>query len=117
MQVNALNFFYRKKKVPDLLLATIEPLEGLPVIGRSCLIHVFVTRPKQHARGELNACFVSDSLPFIEYDIYKQLVNKLRVNGMNAILGLKVRCYLFIYSSCYCYQCYAIIKKELYKRR
>lgn len=81
---------HRKKKVPDLLLATIEPIEGLPAVGRSCLIHVFVTRPKQHARGEMNACIVSDSLPFIEYDIYKQLVNKLKVNGMNALFGLKV---------------------------
>ncbi|XP_054270265.1 uncharacterized protein LOC128991428 isoform X2 [Macrosteles quadrilineatus] len=80
-----------KRKVPDLLLATVEPLEGLPVIGRTCLIHVCVTRPKQHARGELNACVVSDSLPFIEYDIYKQLVNKLKVNGMNAVFGLKTQ--------------------------
>lgn len=73
-----------------MLLATIEPPEGLPVVGRSCLIHVFVTRPKAHARGEMNACVVSDSLPFIEYDIYKQLVNKLKVNGMNSVFGLKV---------------------------
>ncbi|XP_046671319.1 C2 domain-containing protein 5, partial [Homalodisca vitripennis] len=81
----------KKQQVPDLMLATIEPPEGMSVIGRSGLVHAFVLRQKQHVRGEMNACTVSDHLPFIQFDVYKQLVNKLRVNGMNAVFGLKIQ--------------------------
>ncbi|OLY79578.1 C2 domain-containing protein 5 [Smittium mucronatum] len=38
---------------------------------------------------EIYAAFISDSLPFIQYDIHRQLLYKLSVHGMNAIFGLK----------------------------
>lgn len=41
-------------------------------------------------KGENNAREVSDALPFMEYEIHRQLLNKLKVKGMNAIFGLKV---------------------------
>ena len=40
-------------------------------------------------KGESNAKEISDSLPFIEYELHRQLYNKLKVKGMNAIFGLK----------------------------
>ncbi len=46
-------------------------------------------RLKRDLKGENNAKEISDALPFLEYEIHKQLVNKLKVKGMNAIFGLK----------------------------
>ena len=40
--------------------------------------------------GENNAKEISDKLPFIEYEVHRQLINKLKVKGMNAIFGLKM---------------------------
>ncbi|XP_075226369.1 C2 domain-containing protein 5 isoform X2 [Lycorma delicatula] len=81
----------RKKMVPDILLATIEPPEGLPLTGRGCFLQAFEWRPKKDNRGELNAKEISDGLPFLEFEIHKQLLNKLHISGMNAIFGLKVQ--------------------------
>ncbi|XP_039297495.1 C2 domain-containing protein 5 isoform X4 [Nilaparvata lugens] len=80
----------KKKMVPDILLASIEPPEGLPIAGRGCFIQAFEVRPKGAGRGESNAKEISDGLPFMEFEINKQLVSKLRLSGMNAIFGLKI---------------------------
>ncbi|PVV04651.1 hypothetical protein BB560_000837 [Smittium megazygosporum] len=37
---------------------------------------------------EAYAAFISDALPFIQYDLHRQLLYKLSVYGMNAIFGL-----------------------------
>lgn len=42
-------------------------------------------------RGESNAKEISDGLPFLEYELHRILVSKLKIKGMNAIFGLKVR--------------------------
>jgi hypothetical protein len=34
---------------------------------------------------------VGESIPFAQYDIHRQLMYKLRVYGMNAIFGLKIK--------------------------
>ncbi|KAK3931805.1 C2 domain-containing protein 5 [Frankliniella fusca] len=81
----------RKGKVPDVLLTTMEPPEGLPVTGRGCLVQAYVCRPKRDTKGELNAKEISDGLPFLEYELHRMLLNKLKVKGMNAIFGLKVQ--------------------------
>lgn len=39
--------------------------------------------------GEAYAAHISDALPFIHYDLHRQLLYKLSVHGMNAIFGLK----------------------------
>ncbi|XP_034253611.1 C2 domain-containing protein 5 isoform X2 [Thrips palmi] len=81
----------RKGKVPDVLLTTMEPPEGIPVTGRGCLVQAYVCRPKRDTKGELNAKEISDGLPFLEYELHRMLLNKLKVKGMNAIFGLKVQ--------------------------
>lgn len=35
--------------------------------------------------------FVIQSLPFLEYELHKQLVNKLKVKGMNSLFRLKIQ--------------------------
>lgn len=81
----------RQGKVPDLLLSTIEPPEGALITGRGCLIQAHVFRIKRDSRGELNAMEISNGLPFLEYELNRSLINKLRVKGMNSIFNLKVR--------------------------
>ena len=77
-------------KVPDILLTTLEPVQGLEIVGQGALIQARVLRVKKDLKGENNAREVSDVLPFLEYEIHRQLVNKLKVKGMNAIFGLNV---------------------------
>ncbi|XP_047101853.1 C2 domain-containing protein 5 isoform X1 [Schistocerca piceifrons] len=77
-------------KVPDVLLTTIEPPEGLPTMGKGCFLQAYVCRPKRVLRGELNAKEISDGLPFLEYELHRLLLIKLKLAGMNSIFGLKV---------------------------
>lgn len=77
--------------MPDVLIATIEPPTHLGVTGRGCLIQARLCRVKRdESRGEQQAKEVSDGLPFLEYELHRQLINKLRIKGMNAIFGLRV---------------------------
>lgn len=78
-------------KVPDIILATIEMPEGIPITGRGCFLQSYVCRPKKDLKGELNAKEISESLPFLEYELHRLLVNKMKVKAMNTIFGLKVR--------------------------
>ncbi|KAJ2000713.1 hypothetical protein GGI04_004043, partial [Coemansia thaxteri] len=45
--------------------------------------------PDSKLSGEAYAAHISDALPFIHYDLHRQLLYKLSVHGMNAIFGLK----------------------------
>ena len=73
------------------MFTTIEPpVTQLSIVGRGCLLQAKVLRTKKDLKGESNAKEISDSLPFIEYELHRQLFNKLKVKGMNAIFGLKM---------------------------
>jgi uncharacterized protein YbjQ (UPF0145 family) len=41
--------------------------------------------------GEAKSTSVSESIPFAQYDIHRQLMYKLRIYGLNAIFGLKIQ--------------------------
>ncbi|KFB42167.1 AGAP001475-PA-like protein [Anopheles sinensis] len=75
--------------VPDVLITTIEVPEGMAVSGRGCLIQAHTCRMKRDLKSEANGKEISDALPFLEYELYKLLVNKLKIKGMNAIFGLR----------------------------
>lgn len=79
----------RRGKVPNVFLATIEIPESLQITGRGCLVQAQVCRQKRDLKGESNAKEISDGLPFLEYELYRVLINKMKVKGMNAIFGLK----------------------------
>lgn len=110
-----------QSKVPDILLASIELPAYLPTVGLGCLIQARVFRHKKDTRGEQCAKELSDvshsvhlmpskttfqsclpficsvcihlqqSLPFLEYEVHKQLLSKLKMKGMNALFGLNVQ--------------------------
>ncbi|CAH1785770.1 unnamed protein product [Owenia fusiformis] len=80
-----------KSKVPDVLFTTIEPPRELCVIGKGCLIQARICRVKKELKGETNAKEISDNLPFMEYELHKQLLSKLKIKGMNLLFGLKIQ--------------------------
>ncbi|XP_068256752.1 C2 domain-containing protein 5 isoform X3 [Nyctibius grandis] len=81
----------RKQKVPDVLFTTIDlPVEAM-VIGKGCLIQARLCRLKKKAQAEANATSISNLLPFMEYEVHTQLMNKLKLRGMNALFGLRIQ--------------------------
>ncbi|KAJ3119231.1 hypothetical protein HK100_000413, partial [Physocladia obscura] len=81
----------RKKFVPEIILSTIEPPAELDTIGKSVMVEAHVCRIKKSRVGESHAVVVSESMPFAQYDIHRQLLFKLRIQGLNAIFGLKIQ--------------------------
>ncbi|XP_049639738.1 C2 domain-containing protein 5 isoform X4 [Suncus etruscus] len=81
----------RKQKVPDVLFTTIDlPMDAM-VIGKGCLIQARLCRLKKKAQAEANATAISNLLPFMEYEVHTQLMNKLKLKGMNALFGLRIQ--------------------------
>eukprot|EP01105_Mastigella_eilhardi_P017862 TRINITY_DN4116_c0_g1_i2.p1 TRINITY_DN4116_c0_g1~~TRINITY_DN4116_c0_g1_i2.p1 ORF type:complete len:696 (-),score=189.71 TRINITY_DN4116_c0_g1_i2:202-2151(-) len=76
------------RQVPDVILSTTEPPSEVPVVGCGQFMEVRVCRTKQKSDGESAALQVSSMLPFLEYELNKQVVSKLKILGMNAVLGL-----------------------------
>ncbi|XP_060698974.1 C2 domain-containing protein 5 isoform X6 [Hemiscyllium ocellatum] len=81
----------RKQKVPDVLFTTIEPPLEAAVTGKGCLIQARLCRQKKKTQGEANATAISNLLPFMEYELHTQLMNKLKLRGMNALFGLRIQ--------------------------
>eukprot|EP00057_Strongylocentrotus_purpuratus_P014030 XP_011668504.1 PREDICTED: C2 domain-containing protein 5 [Strongylocentrotus purpuratus] len=81
----------QRSKVPDVLFTTIEPPPYLSYTGHGCSIQARVCRSKKKMQGEANAALISDALPFMEYELHRQMMNKLKVKGMNCLFGLKVQ--------------------------
>ncbi|KAF9095072.1 hypothetical protein BGX29_009198 [Mortierella sp. GBA35] len=79
----------KKKYVPEILLSTVEPPAELGVVGQSAFVEAHVCRAKKRKDGESNATIVSDAIPFVEYDLHRQLMYKLKIHGLNAIFGLR----------------------------
>ncbi|XP_062990813.1 C2 domain-containing protein 5 isoform X17 [Elgaria multicarinata webbii] len=81
----------RKQKVPDVLFTTIDlPMDAM-VVGKGCLIQARLCRLKKKAQAEANATSISNLLPFMEYEVHTQLMNKLKLKGMNALFGLRIQ--------------------------
>uniref|UniRef100_UPI00398E58CD C2 domain-containing protein 5 isoform X1 n=1 Tax=Pristiophorus japonicus TaxID=55135 RepID=UPI00398E58CD len=81
----------RKQKVPDVLFTTIEPPLEAAVTGKGCLIQARLCRQKKKTQGEANATAISNLLPFMEYELHTQLMNKLKLRAMNALFGLRIQ--------------------------
>jgi hypothetical protein len=81
----------RKKWVPEVILSTIEPPTSLPIKGKGVLLEARTGRTRKSAMGENDAVKLSGILPFLEYEIQRQLMLKLKVLGMNAVFGYESR--------------------------
>ncbi|XP_074533143.1 C2 domain-containing protein 5 isoform X3 [Halichoeres trimaculatus] len=81
----------RRQKVPDVLFTTIDLPSEASVTGKGCLIQARLCRLKKKAQGEVNATAISNLLPFMEYELHTQLMNKLKLRSMNALFGLQIQ--------------------------
>uniref|UniRef100_A0A6Q2X963 C2 domain-containing protein 5 n=1 Tax=Esox lucius TaxID=8010 RepID=A0A6Q2X963_ESOLU len=81
----------RRQKVPDVLFTTIDLPAEAAVTGKGCLIQARLCRTKKKAQGEVNATAISNLLPFMEYELHTQLMNKLKLRSMNALFGLRIQ--------------------------
>ncbi|XP_052008235.1 C2 domain-containing protein 5-like isoform X1 [Xyrauchen texanus] len=81
----------RRYKVPDVLFTTIDLPTEANITGKGCLIQARLCRTKKKAQGEGNATAISNLLPFLEYELHTQLMNKLKLRGMNALFGLRIQ--------------------------
>ena len=53
--------------VPEIIIATIDPPEGLSIIGRPKFIEARILKNKKKSKGAAQAISVSEKLFFIEY--------------------------------------------------
>ncbi|XP_077373148.1 C2 domain-containing protein 5 isoform X15 [Festucalex cinctus] len=84
-------YLCRRQKVPDVLFTTIDLPSDAAVTGKGCLIQARLCRLKKRAQGEVNATAISNLLPFMEYELHTQLMNKLKLRSMNALFGLHIQ--------------------------
>ncbi|CAI5707547.1 unnamed protein product [Peronospora effusa] len=77
----------RSKWVPEMMIASIEPPTGLAMMGKGTFIQARVCRQRKKGTGDVNATIVSDALPFLEYELYRQLIVKMKVLGVNAVFA------------------------------
>ncbi|XP_074977912.1 C2 domain-containing protein 5 isoform X21 [Caretta caretta] len=61
------------------------------VVGYSESTSIWLCRLKKKAQAEANATSISNLLPFMEYEVHTQLMNKLKLKGMNALFGLRIQ--------------------------
>ncbi|KAI9103092.1 hypothetical protein DFS34DRAFT_351995 [Phlyctochytrium arcticum] len=80
----------RRKHVPEVLLSTIEPPPDLETVGNGVLLEAHVCRHRK-PHGDARPVVVSEAIPFAQYDIHRQLMYKLRINGLNAVFGVKIQ--------------------------
>ncbi|XP_037306747.2 C2 domain-containing protein 5 isoform X11 [Pungitius pungitius] len=83
-------YLCRRQKVPDVLFTTINLPPEAAVTGKGCLIQARLCRLKKKAQGEVNATAISNLLPFMEYELHTQLMNKLKLRSMNSLFGLHI---------------------------
>jgi hypothetical protein len=79
----------RRKWVPETLLSTIEPPHKASIRGRGQLLEARVCRTRRSANGEADAVKISEVLPFVEFDLQRQIMLKLKVLGMNSAFGIR----------------------------
>lgn len=78
-----------RKTVPEILLATIDPPAGVGIIGSGQLVEAYDARMRK--KGEDPATQLAEAIPFLEFDLYKQLMNKMRMLGMNACFKVTLK--------------------------
>jgi hypothetical protein len=76
--------------VPDVIFSTVQPLPELETIGEGCFLRAIVTRNCKKATSEMSAKMISDYLPFMEYELHRQLLGKLKLKAMNMLYDLRI---------------------------
>lgn len=77
-----------RKYVPEMILSTAEVPPGVAVVGAGEFIQARTVLPRKHGVGKAAANSISSALPFLEYELHRQLTIKLGIMGMNAVFAL-----------------------------
>jgi len=80
------------KWVPEMLLASIEPPAGLAMMGKGTFIQARVCRQRRKGNGDVNATIVSDALPFLEYELYRQVCVAARARAVARAIEFELTC-------------------------
>jgi hypothetical protein len=81
----------KRKWVAETILSTTEPHPSLPIKGKGQFLEARMIRSRKSATGEVDAVKISDILPFVEYELQRQIMLKLKIFGMNAAYGYTTR--------------------------
>ncbi|XP_060805901.1 uncharacterized protein LOC106131643 [Amyelois transitella] len=82
----------RRAKVPAVLLATCAKPSRLVAYPKAVTLTAVAARVRRAPpTGEPGARDISDQLPFLEYELHKLLLAKLRMQGANALFNLQTR--------------------------
>jgi len=77
--------------VPEIIITTLEPIEGIEYIGEPMYLEAKVVKMKRNEKGEGNAIHVSEKILFTEYYLHSQIVTKMKIFSMNALFSFKVK--------------------------
>lgn len=76
--------------VPEIILSSLEIPEEAPIVPESKrLIEARVCKHKRKKQGEGNAKIVSEIMPFVDYELHKQLLLKMKLYSLNACFNLQ----------------------------
>ncbi|KAH3745478.1 hypothetical protein Pelo_13131 [Pelomyxa schiedti] len=76
--------------VPEILLSTTDLPPNSPCCGAPKHCEAKVCRIKKKTSGEANAIQISEILPFIEDELHRQIILKVKLQGMNALFGYRI---------------------------
>jgi hypothetical protein len=79
-----------KDYVPELIIATIDPPQGINIIGSPRYIQARIVKRKKYVKGEQHAISVSEKVFFLEYHLHSQLIKKMKLYCKNAVFGLRI---------------------------
>ena len=74
-----------------LIVSSLAVPAKLRMLGKGTALNATVTRSMKKLSGEANAVQVSEILPFLEYELHRQLSLKMRVLGSNCCFGLRTQ--------------------------
>ena len=76
--------------VPEIITATVDPPDGINIIGAPKYIEARMVKSKKHKKGEQHAISVSEKVFFLEYHLHSQLIKKMKLLCKNALFSLRV---------------------------
>lgn len=79
--------YCKKMQIQEVVFSTCEIPCNIPFINQH-FVQARICRMKKHKIGEKNAKHLSNMLPFIEYDLHKQMLHKMRIYHVNAIFNV-----------------------------
>ncbi|XP_061379763.1 C2 domain-containing protein 5 isoform X4 [Danaus plexippus] len=81
----------RRARVPSVMLATCAKPSRLTAYAKAITLTAVAARGRRSVGSEAGARDLSDQLPFLEYELHKLLLAKLRMQGANALFSLQTQ--------------------------